>query len=196
MTSKVELIRGEAKLPKSSDLTNDDIEFIQANTDLSRDKILKWYDEFTAECPTKKLDRSSFTQFYSKLIPDVESTSEKMEFSEWVFGAFDTDRNGYIDFAEFLLAFWVRARGSLKDKLNWLFDVYDTDKSGYIGQYELAKALRLIFAMKGINESDANERTRRIFAFVDRNTDGRISKQEFVAGCTRDETIRQLLAPF
>lgn len=177
---------------KKCELSENDIEFIMANTSLKRDQIVKWYDEFTTKCPEKKLDRTSFGHFFGQLLPNSDKDNR---FCEAVFKAFDTDRNGSIDFGEFLISFWVRADGSLKDKLSWLFDVYDTDSSGSIAQWELSSMLRSVFAIKTIRD-DSYEKSKRIFASADRNLDSRISKQEFIACCTRDETIRELLAPF
>ena len=177
-------------------LTENDIEFILANTDFTRAQVENWYSEFSDSCPQGNLDKANFIKFYSQLMRIGANDETSRQFCESVFAVFDTDSNGHVDFAEFLLAFWVRARGSLKDKLNWLFDVYDTDKSGYIGQYELTKALRLIFAMKGIKGEDPHRKMRSIFETLDRSIDGRLSRQEFIAGCTRDENLRNLFSPF
>jgi Ca2+-binding EF-hand superfamily protein len=108
---------------------------------------------------------------------------------------FDTDSNGYIDFSEFLIAFWIRSKGSLKDKLAWLFEIYDTDRTGHITTYELSKTLKFIFGMKNINE-DPYMRARQIITQIDRNSDGKLTKQEFIFGLTVHEDIRNLLAPF
>ena len=183
-----------SRTPTKSELNEQDVEFIMANTDLSREKIGQWYSEFLKVCPEKKLDKEKFTQFYARLIPG-ESQSER-SFCEAVFLACDTDNNGYIDFAEFLLAFSVRAQGNMREKLAWLFEVYDSDHSGYISMYELAKMLKLVFGIKNITAEDPYTRARQIFELMDRSKDNRITKQEFIAGCTRDQATRDLFAPF
>jgi Ca2+-binding EF-hand superfamily protein len=174
-------------------LSEDDIQFIMANTDLERDRIVAWHDDFRRKCPNNRIDKAMFVSFYKNLIPGEHPDEDK--FCEAVFEAFDSDGNGYIDFGEFLISFWIRARGSLKDKLAWLFDVYDTDRSNYITQWELSKMLRLVFNMKNIKQ-DPYEKSREIMNIMDRSRDGRITKQEFIAACTRNENLRYLFAPF
>ena len=43
------------------------------------------------------------------------------EFSDHVFKTFDKDKNGFIDFKEFLLAIDVTSTGSPEEKLEWAF---------------------------------------------------------------------------
>ncbi|RNA32884.1 neuronal calcium sensor 2 [Brachionus plicatilis] len=174
-------------------LSEDDIEFIAANTDFDRNQILEWYEEFRQKCPNNQLNKASFVKFYKSLIPGDSKAEDS--FCEHVFSAFDTDNNGYIDFSEFLIAFWIRSKGSLKDKLNWLFDIYDMDKSNYITPWELSRMLRLVFSMKSIND-DPYLASKQIFDDIDRSKDGRLTRQEFIAGCTKYEKYRNLFAPF
>ncbi|CAF0786426.1 unnamed protein product [Brachionus calyciflorus] len=152
-----------------TNLSDEDIDFIEANTDFKRDQIL------------------------ACLIPGDNPAED--QFCEYVFQAFDSDNNGYVDFGEFLIAFWIRAKGSLKEKLNWLFDIYDTDKSNYISQWELSRMLRLVFSMKNIKE-DPYAYSRKIFNDMDRGKDGRLTRQEFITGCTKSEEYRNLFSPF
>ena len=184
-----------SRTTSKADLTDEDIEFIMSNTDLDRGQILRWHQDFKEKCPQNRLNKSQFILFYKHLIPGESTSLDHDRFCEAVFRAFDTDSNGYVDFAEFLLAFWIRASGSLKDKLAWLFEVYDTDRSNYITESELTSMLKLVLSIKNIKE-DPREKTREIFLRIDRSKDGKISRQEFIAGCTQDEKLRNLLAPF
>ena len=38
-----------------------------------------------------------------------------------IFRTFDTDKNGYIDFKEFLLAIDITSAGTAEEKLKWAF---------------------------------------------------------------------------
>lgn len=181
------------KIATKSSLNEEDIEFIIANTDFDRNQILEWHNEFRQKCPNNLLDKANFVKFYKSLIPGDSNAEDK--FCEHVFNAFDTDNNGFIDFSEFLIAFWIRAKGSLKDKLNWLFDIYDTDKSNYITPWELSRMLRLVLNMKNIDD-DPYLLAKKIFDDIDRSKDGRITRHEFIAGCTKYEKYRNLFAPF
>lgn len=176
-------------------LTEDDIIFIMANTDFTRAKIIEWHAQFIKQCPLGKINRKEFVQFYKQLTPGNDNNIDEDRFCEYVFKAFDSDNNGYVDFAEFLQSFWIRAKGNLREKLSWLFSVYDSDSNNFITYWELGHMLRLLFNMKNI-KGDPYEKAKEIFSKIDRSNDYRLTKQEFIAGCTKDEQIRQLFAPF
>jgi len=93
---------------------------------------------------------------------------------------------------EFLIAFWIKARGNLEKRLLWLFDVYDTDKSGFIELKEMVHMLRLVFSLKSLKD-DPVERAQYVINLVDVNSDGQLSRQEFVEGCMKDLKLRELL---
>jgi Ca2+-binding EF-hand superfamily protein len=178
---------------KKETLSQEEVDFIMANTDLSQEKIVEWYSQFNKACPQNKLDKEKFIQFFSMLIPGNDEN--EYLFCDAIFQACDTDSNGYIDFAEFLLIFCLRSKATLREKLSWLFEVYDTNKSNNITHTELVKMLKLIFSIKKLN-IDAYKKGLEIFQLMDRSKDNRITKQEFISGCTKDQSIRDLLTPF
>lgn len=177
-----------------SNLTEQDIQFIMSNTDFTREKIVTWHEDFLKQCPDGKLRKPEFVKFYKNLIPGDQSPDED-SYCEMVFQAFDADNNNYIDYPEFLISFWIRAKGSLRDKIDWLFNIYDTDRSNYLSQIELYRMFRLLFSVKNIKD-DPYEKTKSLFDAVDRSKDNRITRQEFIAGLTNDENLRNLFAPF
>jgi Ca2+-binding EF-hand superfamily protein len=178
---------------RKNGLTEDDINFIVANTDLKRDTIIDCYNVFKNNCPSGKLDKPAFVYFYKQLIRGDHADEQK--FCSFVFNVFDTDGNGFIEFGEFMIGFWIRSRANMKDKLSWLFDVYDCDKSGSITMGELEEMLRLVFNMKGIT-LNPYEQADGIMQMLDRSQDGRISRQEFIAGCSSNPKIRNIFSPF
>jgi Ca2+-binding EF-hand superfamily protein len=170
-----------------------EINFIMANTNLTREKILEWNKDFVQKCPQNKLNRQQFIMFFKSLVRKDSADIEK--FCDLVFKAFDTDNNSVVDFGEFLIAFWIRAEGNLREKLTWLFSVYTPDRSNHISKWDFIRMLKLIYSVKNIS-GDYNEKSEQIFSALDRNKDGKVTLQEFIAECTRDEELRNLLAPF
>ena len=67
---------------------------------------------------------NSFRKIYTKCFP----SGNVNEFCDHVFRTFDTDKNGFIDFKEFLLAIDVTSTGSPEEKLDWAFRL-DQDTS-------------------------------------------------------------------
>lgn len=81
-------------------LSKADVEFLKTNTRYDEDTIQQWYKGFMKDCPEGKLSPPMFIKIYSKCFP----TGNAEEFCAHVFRTFDSDKNGTIDFKEFLLA--------------------------------------------------------------------------------------------
>merc|ERR1711915_690645 len=111
---------------------------------------------------------------------------------------FDTDKNGFIDFKEFLLAIDVTSTGSPEDKLKWAFRMYDVDGNGWIDLVEMTVIVRSIYRMSGCSEQKetADQRAMKIFTQMDLNADGRVTLTEFVTTCMNDQRLNnEFLTP-
>ena len=98
-------------------LSKEELDFLKTNTHYDEDTINEWYKGFKQDCPNGHLDSVSFMKIYSKCFP----AGNAGEFCDHVFRTFDVDKNGTIDFTEFLLAIDVTSAGSPEEKLNWAF---------------------------------------------------------------------------
>ena len=98
-------------------LSKQDLEFLKTSTRYDENTIKDWYKGFKSDCPDGRLTPAAFMQIYSKCFP----TGNANEFCDHVFRTFDTDKNGFIDFKEFLLAIDVTSSGCPEEKLNWAF---------------------------------------------------------------------------
>jgi len=63
--------------------------------------------------PSGQLNEAQFVKLYEEFFPDGEPS----EFATIVFNVFDQNKNGTIDFEEFVRALSVISRGSLNEKL-------------------------------------------------------------------------------
>jgi len=176
-------------------LSKADMEFLLLHTHYDEKTIQEWYRGFMSDCPDGKLNTQSFMKIYSKCFP----TGNAAEFCDHVFRTFDTDKNGSIDFKEFLLAIDVTSNGCPEEKLNWAFSMYDVDGNGWIDPAEMTKIVKSIYKMMGPNQVDKfdtpDRRADDIFKRMDSNSDGKLTRQEFVRGCLNDSNLLQLLAP-
>ena len=177
-------------------LNNHDLDFLMTHTNLDGNTVKEWYNGFRRDCPSGRLTQEQFYDMYKMFSPN--GNAEK--FSRHVFRTFDTDQNGYIDFVEFLLAINITSSDSPEEKLKWAFKLYDVDGDGEIDHYEMTKVVQSVYEMLGEQDSlmpsdEAWERAKKIFIKLDTNGDCRLTEEEFVDGCLKNEDLKNLLTP-
>ena len=147
------------------------------------------------ECPTGKLDKEKFVEYY-KLFRKNENVDE---IAKHCFKAFDFDRNGYIDFREFLIAYVQTTDGAdLREKLDYVFQIYDVDDNKVIDESEIRLVLKAMFRLLNIDENNVNfdKCVANILEILDQNKDSKISKGEFIEGIISDSFCMTMLSPF
>ena len=106
------------KLKKS--LSKKKLDFLKAHTRYDENTINDWYKGFIQDCPNGQLTPAKFVNMFQMFFPSGNAE----QFCDHVFRTFDTDKNGYIDFKEFLLAIDVTSAGTAEEKLKWAFRLY------------------------------------------------------------------------
>jgi Ca2+-binding EF-hand superfamily protein len=97
---------------KTSKLTDVQVNELEKITHLDGEEIKMWFANFIKESPNGVLDKSEFQNLFKIFFPFGEST----RFSDYLFAVFDEDKNGVVDFKEFLLVFSKVSKGSFKEK--------------------------------------------------------------------------------
>ncbi len=120
------------------------------------------YQGFIMDCPEGRLDKKDFGKIYTQFFP----FGDPAEFANYVFDVFDVNKNGYIDFKEFICALSATSRGTLEEKLQCLllsdvsildfigastgaFQLYDINKDGHITYQEMLQIVQAIYKMTG-----------------------------------------------
>ncbi|XP_071406234.1 guanylyl cyclase-activating protein 1-like isoform X1 [Pithys albifrons albifrons] len=158
--------------------------------DLQAVEIHHWYKKFMTECPSGQLTEHEFKQFFGLRGLDPEAN----RYIEQMFRTFDMNKDGYIDFMEYVAALSLVLRGKMEQKLRWYFKLYDVDGNGCIDRHELLNIIKAIRAINGgDHETSAEEFTNRVFDRIDVNGDGELSLDEFVEGARKDEEFMEVM---
>nr|KAF6505402.1 guanylate cyclase activator 1A [Rousettus aegyptiacus] len=167
--------------------------------ELSSTECHQWYKKFMTECPSGQLTLYEFRQFFGlkNLSPSTSQYVEQM------FETFDFNKDGSIDFMEYVAALSLVLKGKVEQKLRWYFKLYDVDGNGCIDRDELLTIIRFPHlyqdtAIRAINpHSDttmsAEEFTDTVFSKIDVNGDGELSLEEFMEGVQKDQMLLDTL---
>ncbi|XP_010170512.1 guanylyl cyclase-activating protein 1, partial [Antrostomus carolinensis] len=105
----------------------------ESTDDLGAIDNSQWYKKFMNQCPSGQL-----TLHELKAILGLRDMNPQANtYVEQVFRVFDTNRDGFIDFLEFIAAINLVIRGKIDQKLKWYFKLYDADGNGCIDKKEL-----------------------------------------------------------
>ena len=178
----------------SARVSEDDVRYLLEHTSFTRKEIVQWCKGFYKDCPNGRLTKDQFFKVYAEFFPHGDPS----EFSHHVFRSFDTNKSGYIEFSEFLVAINITSKKAKPDeKLRWAFDLYDIDGNGTIEKSEMEIIIRAIHLLLGTHSQRISvppeERTEMIFQKIDTNGDGVLTRDEFTVACLTDPVLRQML---
>ncbi|KAM4796988.1 guanylyl cyclase-activating protein 1 [Rhinophrynus dorsalis] len=158
--------------------------------ELSSTEIHRWYKKFMTECPSGQLTQYEFKQFFG--LKELSPASN--EYIQQMFDTFDFNKDGYMDFMEYVAALSLVLKGKVEQKLRWYFKLYDVDGNGCIDRGELLNIIKAIRAINRGNDSmTAEEFTDMVFDKIDINGDGELSLEEFMEGVQKDELLLDVL---
>merc|ERR1739838_1091955 len=113
-------------------LREEDVAALSKSSGLDEAQVKESFDAFLAEHPNGKLKPKDFREMMAKAVPKKDAT--KME--KHVFRMYDSDKDGFIDFTEFMLVFHIMADGTPEEVLTKIFRVFDVNSDGTISTYE------------------------------------------------------------
>jgi len=131
-------------------------------------KVFRAFDENGDGKLSMEEVKKGYLDHYGKIMSDQEV--------EEMFNAVDTDRSGFIDYTEFVVAATNQNALTSQEKLQAAFRMFDKDGSGRISPEEIREVL--CFGDQGAISVEAVD---AIIKQVDENGDGEIEFEEFVA---------------
>uniref|UniRef100_A0A8C3GY67 Potassium voltage-gated channel interacting protein 3 n=1 Tax=Corvus moneduloides TaxID=1196302 RepID=A0A8C3GY67_CORMO len=175
------------------------LEQLLARTNFTKTELQSLYRGFKNECPSGLVDEETFTLIYSRFFPQGDASS----YAHFLFDAFDADRNGPRSFLQdFAVGLSVLLRGTEQQKLKWTFDLYDVNKDGYVTKEDMLEIMKSIYAMMGrctepaLGASAPAQHVELFFQKMDRNRDGMVTFEEFLATCQEDKDIMSSMQIF
>ena len=106
-----------------------------------------------------------------------------------------------INFCEYVSAMNVMTTGNATDKLRWLFKMYDIDGNGFVTVPEMMSVLQAVHELANVRDEkgnakriDAATEAAQIVTQMDVNRDERVSIDEFILACLKDERLQKMLS--
>lgn len=167
------------------------------DVDFSREEIEEWYKEYQVNLGKgmTRLTMKEFKEVYNSVF-DGDASG----FVEHLFRSFDMDRDGYVDFKEFIVGLCVSGSDKPNTKLKWAFRMYDVDGNGSISRGEMESMLKAIYRMITTDLSNSKDDIKAIdqlvstfFESADKNHDDAINQEEFVQGVQEMPVFLHLL---
>ena len=127
---------------------------------------------------------------FMKLDRDRSGTIDKNEFLDIpgillnplalrLMDVFDLNRDGTIDFQEFITGLSAFSGKSLKtEKLQFAFKIYDIDRDGYISNGELFVVMKAMVG-KNLLDAELQQVVDKTIMGADKDGDGKLSFEEF-----------------
>ncbi|XP_007538232.1 guanylyl cyclase-activating protein 3 isoform X1 [Erinaceus europaeus] len=149
-----------------------------------------WYKQFMMEYPSGLQTLHEF-----KTLLGLQGLNQKAsQHVDRVFNTFDMNKDGFIDFLEFIAAINLVVQGKIEQKLKWYFKLYDVDGNGTIDKKELLTIFMAVQALKGQQTLSPEEFTDLVFHKIDINNDGELTLEEFISGIKKDEYLLETVS--
>merc|ERR1712228_161809 len=125
----------------------------------------------------------------SKALPKKDAN--KME--KHVFRIYDSNDDGYIDFVEFMVVFYIMSDGTPTEVLQKIFRVFDVNSNGTITKKELSRLIKDMYqllAEENTEKASKDMIAKSAFKEMDKDDDGKISMD----ACLGQEKFSKMLA--
>ncbi|CAJ0583698.1 unnamed protein product, partial [Mesorhabditis spiculigera] len=151
----------------------------------TKNELKYLYQCFKQNCPSGYVTRAEFVAIF-----------HPSAYANLVFDTFDDDNNGRLSFSEFVQELSMFSKGTIEERLDWVFDLYDTHRREYLTEDDFQKVAIAMYGMVGIHywkdkhiPVDLRRLLKNQFQKLDTNSDGRITRAEFIEGCLKSQDL-------
>lgn len=133
---------------------------------------------------------------FNKLMKKAMAKKHANKMMNYVFGFYDSNKDGHVDFVEFMLVFHIMSDGTPHEILEKIFRLFDFNNDGTITKAEMTKIIK---DMYGLIKKDPRVQSEACvvetaFAEMDYDGDGKIELYEFIDACLNQEELSRMLA--
>nr|XP_009236829.2 guanylyl cyclase-activating protein 3 isoform X1 [Pongo abelii] len=147
-----------------------------------------WYRTFMMEYPSGLQTLHEF-----KTLLGLQGLNQKAnKHIDQVYNTFDTNKDGFIDFLEFIAAVNLIVQEKMEQKLKWYFKLYDADGNGSIDKNELLDMLMAVQALNGQQTLSPEEFINLVFHKIDINNDGNGASVYWITFPTKGIDFRRI----
>eukprot|EP01116_Phalansterium_solitarium_P000339 TRINITY_DN10216_c0_g1_i1.p1 TRINITY_DN10216_c0_g1~~TRINITY_DN10216_c0_g1_i1.p1 ORF type:complete len:187 (-),score=63.95 TRINITY_DN10216_c0_g1_i1:148-708(-) len=178
-------------------LKKEELDALQKATHFTPKELRAMFAQFRKESPQGFIGRVEFREVMRQMGVSDEFLQNVL------FNAFDDNKDGQINFQEFVCSLSVMTKGQPDEKLEFAFQLYDLDGNGYIERDEMvriseafAKLVGPLVSFSGKKHPSTQALVEEFFDSMDTNCDGRVSLQEYKQGALRNPDIIQGLKLF
>merc|ERR1712002_275276 len=114
-----------------------------------------------------------------------------------MFRIYDVNDDGYIDFVEFMIVFYITSDGPPEEVLKQIFRVFDVNSDGSINKKEMTRLVKDMYGLIKAEDPEAQSQdliAKNAFAEMDKDADGKVTTAEFITACLSQEQISKMLA--
>jgi len=180
-----------------STLKKEDLDLLHKNTHFEQRELKQMWKQFRKETPQGVINKTEFKDVM-KQMGVVDAFLQEL-----IFNVFDDNKDGSINFQEFVCALSVMTRGSPDEKLEFAFSMYDLDGNGFISKDEMARIMDSFYKLvgplvtfSGKKYESPQQLVDEFFDQMDFNKDGQISMEEYKNGALKNPDIIQGLKLF
>jgi len=171
----------------------EDIAALAKSSGLQESQVKQYSEAFLRDHPDGKMKPKDFHDMIEKALPKLDTSNMEKH----VYRIYDTNNDGYINFTEFMMIFFIMSDGSPEEVLTKIFRVFDVNSDGTITRREMTKLIRDMYSL--LKEEDPSLSTKELvaksaFAEMDSDQDGKVTLEEFIAACLGQEKLSKMLA--
>ena len=137
-------------------LRDEDVATLSKSSGLDEAQVKTAFDNFVTEHPDGKMRPKDFREMMQKAIPGKDA--KKME--DHVFRIYDSNNDGYIDFPEFMIIYFIMNEGSPQEVLSRIFRVFDCNNDGTISMKEMKRLIKVIFQKLTVSEPKSSKQSK------------------------------------